>query len=428
MSHEPCEEPCDLCAAPVDEVTAALGDVLAALPGGGERRAGQAEMAHAVHETISDGTMLVCQAGTGVGKSIAYLVPAVLAAATGRRVVIATATLALQDQLVGKDLPLVVAGMRERIGRPLRWEILKGRSNYLCRHRFAQHAQQLLDYSDGLAGQARQRQLAAIEHWMPHTRTGDRSELAVAPDDDVWSSLSVTSTECIGAERCPHGDSCFAEQARTRSATASIVVTNQHLYCTDLFGDGHLLGPHDAVIVDEAHQLEPVVTQVAGWEITPTGLERLAAQARTVGVGGPSADGVAAVATRLATELEPLRDTRLGAITGDLVAVLESADGRVADLTAELRRADPRPTSTADADLERVRVARLAAESLTALRAALEPPTGTAILVDCRRRLRLAPLDVGEPPREPALGSASVSAHQCDARPSFREQARCADR
>ncbi|WP_419864644.1 ATP-dependent DNA helicase [Candidatus Poriferisodalis sp.] len=394
------DEPTDLApatgegASDIGDVAAALGEVIAGLPGGGEQRDGQAEMAAAVHDVIAAGGTLLCQAGTGVGKSLAYLVPAALAAAAGKRVVIATATLALQDQLVGKDLPLVASGMAQRLGRPVRWEVLKGRNNYLCRHRLGELAQQQFDLGDGPATPAelaRQQQLAEVSQWVTRTRTGDRAELAIAPDARVWSSVSVTSTECIGAERCPEGHRCFAEEARARSAKAGIVVTNQHLYCIDLFGDGYLFGPHDAVVFDEAHQLEPVVTQVAGLEITPAGFTRLAAEARSVGAAGTAADAVADVSNRLADELGPLRDTRLGAITGDLASLLEVADSRVVDLAAELRSAGDDA-----ADLERLRVGRIAAESLTALRAALDPPQGTVILVEGRGRLRLAPLDVGD--------------------------------
>ena len=389
------DEPWDLVPpTDVDDAAAALGEVIAGLPGGGERRDGQAEMAAAVAEAMAGGGTLLCQAGTGVGKSLAYLVPAALAAASGDRVVIATATLALQDQLVGKDLPLVAGGMEQRLGRPVRWEVLKGRNNYLCRHRFGEHAQQQFDLEGGPATPtelARRQQLVEIEQWVPRTRTGDRSELVAAPDARVWSSVSVTSTECIGAERCPEGHRCFAEEARARSARAGIVVTNQHLYCIDLFGDGYLFGPHDAVVFDEAHQLEQVVTQVAGFEITPAGFTRLATEARAVGAAGTAADAVADVSNRLADELGPLRDTRLGAITGDLAGLLEAADSRVADLAAELRSTDDDA-----ADPERLRVGRLAAESLNALRTALDPPQGTVILVEGRGRLRLAPLDVGD--------------------------------
>ena len=393
------DEPTDL-GPPADayDCAAALDDAISALGHDGEQRPGQTEMAAAVATAINDGGTLLCQAGTGVGKSLAYLVPAALAAASGRRVVIATATLALQDQLVTKDLPLVAAGLAQRLGRPVRWELLKGRNNYLCRHRWEEHAQPHLDLDGGRVSVAdldRRRQLTEIDRWVRLTRTGDRAELSVAPDGRVWSSVSVNSTECVGAERCPQGHRCFAEDARARSARADIVVTNQHLYCIDLFGDGYLFGPHDAVVFDEAHQLETVVTQVAGLEITPAGFARLASEARSVGAGGAAADAVADMATRLTSELEPLRDTRLGAITGDLASLLEVADGRVEQLAAELRSADG-ADSADSADLERVRVTRLAAEALTALRVAAAPPAGTVILVEGRGRLRLAPLDVGD--------------------------------
>ncbi len=382
------------------DLTAALDDSIAALGHDGEHRPGQTEMATAVAETISNRDTLLCQAGTGVGKSLGYLVPAALAAASGKRVVIATATLALQDQLVTKDLPLVAAGLEQRLGRPVRWELLKGRSNYLCRHRWDAHAQQRLDIDGATLSAAdlqRQRQLNEIERWERTTRTGDRAELAVAPEHRVWSSVSVNSTECIGTERCPQGHRCFADSAIARASQANMVVTNQHLYFIDLFGDGFLFGPHDAVVFDEAHQIETVVTQVAGMEISPAGFVRLAAEARSVGAGGAAADAVAEVAARLSDELEPLRDAHLGAITGDLATLFEAADSRVEQLAAELRSAKPNNSSGDDRwELERLRVGRLAAESLTALRAAAEPPSGTAILVEGTGRLRLAPLDVGD--------------------------------
>lgn len=397
------DEPIDLAPAPIasrtgeHDVAAALDDSIAALGHEGERRPGQTEMAAAVAEAIGGGATLLCQAGTGVGKSLGYLVPAALAAASGRRVIIATATLALQDQLVTKDLPLVATGLVRRLGRPVRWELLKGRNNYLCRHRWEAHTQQQLGLDGGgfsAKDSDRQRQLAEIDRWVRVTRTGDRAELAVAPEGRVWSSVSMTSTECVGADRCPQGHRCFAEDARARASRADIVVTNQHLYFIDLFGDGFLFGPHDAVVFDEAHQLEAVVTQVAGLEIAPAVFVRLAAEARSVGADSTAADGVADVATRLSAELDPLRDTRLGAITGDLASLLEVADSRVTQLATELRSENP--DGGERSELERLRVGRLAAESLTALRMAASPPAGTAIMVEGTGRLRLAPLDVGD--------------------------------
>ena len=403
MSTTP-DEPWDLAGAPSLETAAvleALDDAIAVLGNSGEQRPGQVEMTGAIAAAIAEGTTLLCQAGTGVGKSLAYLIPAALAAAAGKRVVIATATLALQDQLVTKDLPLVADALSERFGRPVRWEVLKGRSNYLCRHRWEQQqSQPRLDISDGATTTTaveitRRRQLDEINRWSARTRTGDRAELTVEPDRNVWASVSVNSTECVGADACPEGHRCFAEDARARSARAGIVVTNQHLYCIDLFGDGYLFGPHDAVVFDEAHQLEPVITQVAGAELTPAGFTRLAAEARAVGVAPSVVDPVADIASRLTSELEPRRDTLLGAITGDLATMLEAADGRVEQLAAEIRTAGPQADGN---DLERLRVGRIAAETLTALRMAVDPPQGTVILVDGRvhPRLRLAPLDVGD--------------------------------
>src|SRR5580704_7440325 len=233
-----------------DEVTATLAAVAARLPGGGESRAGQQQMAVAVGRAIEDRRHLVVQAGTGTGKSLAYLIPAAL---SGERIVVATATKALQDQLAHNDLPLVA----EAIDRHVSFAVLKGRSNYLCRQRVSEiggRGEQMAlqpaaadppDADDTLtaAGDADGgaaddpvelgrlgEQVKRLVRWADDTTSGDRAELEFEPHFRAWAMVSTSARECPGAFRCPSGRDCFAEHARARAAEADVVVVNTHLY------------------------------------------------------------------------------------------------------------------------------------------------------------------------------------------------------
>ncbi len=284
-----------------------LRRVVATLPAG-EVREGQVEMAEAVAKALASGGHVAVAAGTGTGKSLAYLVPAV---SSHKRVVVATATKALQDQLANKDLPLIARGL----GQPVKWAVLKGRSNYLCRQRLYElerlGEQQQLDapFAEALdvppdveafgadpseAGRgtrqsssaraiaARQigeevRRLAA---WAGSTASGDRAELEFEPSIPAWSSVSVTADECPGARRCPSASECFAESARARAAAADIVVVNLHLLGADLRCGGEVLPEHDALVIDEAHELEDVLAASLGVDVSPGRLRALASSAR----------------------------------------------------------------------------------------------------------------------------------------------------
>jgi len=284
-----------------------LRRVVATLPAG-EVREGQVEMAEAVAKVLASGGHVAVAAGTGTGKSLAYLVPAV---SSHKRVVVATATKALQDQLANKDLPLIARGL----GQPVKWAVLKGRSNYLCRQRLYElerlGEQQQLDApfpealdvpldveafgadlseagrgarqsSSARAVAARQigeevRRLAA---WAGSTASGDRAELEFEPSIPAWSSVSVTADECPGARRCPSASECFAESARARAAAADIVVVNLHLLGADLRCGGEVLPEHDALVVDEAHELEDVLAASLGVDVSPGRLRALASSAR----------------------------------------------------------------------------------------------------------------------------------------------------
>ncbi len=244
----------------VDEVTATLNAVAERLPGGGEHRPGQEEMATAVGRSIADHRHLVVQAGTGTGKSLAYLVPVAL---SGRRVVVATATKALQDQLATKDLPLVAAALKGGLS----FAVLKGRSNYLCRQRVSEvggRGEQLSlqpgaadppDADDPLTGDTSDPggdpvetgrlgdQVRRLVRWAGETTTGDRAELDFEPHYRAWAMVSTTARECPGAFRCPSGRECFAEDARARAAGAEVVVVNTHLYGAHLASGGAVLPP-----------------------------------------------------------------------------------------------------------------------------------------------------------------------------------------
>ncbi len=228
----------------MDEVAAALARVTAALPGGGSERPGQLRMAHAVAEAITKRRHLIVQAGTGTGKGLAYLVPALL---SGSRVVVATATKALQDQLAHNDLPL----LQKNLGVPFTFTVLKGRSNYLCRQRALEVAGggDQLDLSgaaeapgeDGAELGAFGREIRRLLEWATTTSTGDRADLAFEPKPRAWSTVSVSAMECPGKDKCPAGDVCFAEHARDRAAKADVIVVNTHLYATHLAAGGNVL-------------------------------------------------------------------------------------------------------------------------------------------------------------------------------------------
>lgn len=291
-------------------VTDQLARVVGELPGG-QVRPGQEVMAEAVARCLStvkpdkDGTgasqpadachvaVVAVAAGTGTGKSFAYLVPAVL---SRRCVVVATATKALQDQLASKDLPLLAKAMK--LGRPLRWAVLKGRGNYVCRQRLAEieqaGRQAHLEGVDetGAGGGARASladEVARLVQWSQETESGDRAELDFEPHRTAWSAVSVGSDECPGAHRCPSGPDCFAERARTKAEEADVVVVNLHLLGADLRSGGAVLPPHGALVVDEAHQLEDVVAECVGADVSPGRIRRLASAARqALEAAGPS--------------------------------------------------------------------------------------------------------------------------------------------
>ena len=244
---------------------------------GGTERPGQVAMAEAVAEAVEDQSHLLVQAGTGTGKSLGYLVPAL---AHGDRVVVATATLALQRQLVERDLPRTVDALHPQLRRRPEFAMLKGRSNYLCLHRLHEGVPQ--EEEDGLFDPFEHatptsklgKDLLRLRDWADETETGDRDALTPGVSDRAWGQVSVSSRECLGASKCAYGAECFAEAARERAKLADVIVTNHALLAIDAIEGAPVLPQHDVLIVDEAHELVSRVTGVATGELTPGQVNR----------------------------------------------------------------------------------------------------------------------------------------------------------
>ena len=294
---------------------------------GGEPRPGQLVMAEAVADALDTGEHLLVQAGTGTGKSLAYLVPAL---AHHDSVVVATATIALQRQLVDRDLPRLVEAVEPILGRRPTFAMLKGRSNYLCLHRL-NSTEQIPDDQDALFDPAPTskagRDVLRIRSWAETTEIGDRDELAPAPDDRAWRSLSVTPHECLGAQRCPFADDCFAEKARERAKDSDVVVTNHAMLAIDSLSEARLLPEVDVVVVDEAHELADRATGAVTDELTAAMVERAGQRCRAY-AGEPASelllDAAAALATALTEAPEGRFESVGGALFDALVAVRDA--------------------------------------------------------------------------------------------------------
>ena len=291
------------------------GPLARALPDFRIRRE-QLRMAQRVAAALSAPEALVVEAGTGTGKTFAYLVPALLC---GSRVLISTGTRTLQDQLYAKDLPLVAAAL----GRPARVALLKGRANYLCRYRLghAREGAEQLGFLDG-AGVSRtgKAMLARIERWGRTTRSGDLAEVrGLADTHAVWAQVTSTRESCLGT-RCPELSRCHVVQARRAALDADIVIVNHHLLLADLAlkedGFGDLLGSADAVILDEAHQIPDLATQFFGAHLSGRQVEHLLKDLRVeLAAGGALAAASAAALEDTEAALRELR-TAAGSAVG----------------------------------------------------------------------------------------------------------------
>ncbi|MEU8562905.1 ATP-dependent DNA helicase [Streptomyces cyaneofuscatus] len=287
---------------------------------GGTERPGQAAMAEAVAEAVDDQSHLLVQAGTGTGKSLGYLVPAL---AHGERVVVATATLALQRQLVERDLPRTVDALHPLLRRRPQYAMLKGRSNYLCLHRLHEGVPQdeeegLFDQFEAAAPSSKLGQdLLRLREWSSDTETGDRDDLTPGVSDRAWGQISVSSRECLGASKCAYGAECFAEAARERAKLADVVVTNHALLAIDAIEGAPVLPSHEVLIVDEAHELVSRVTGVATGELTPAQVNRAVRRAAKL-VNEKAADALQSAAEGFERVMELALPGRLEEVPEDL--------------------------------------------------------------------------------------------------------------
>ena len=373
---------------------------------GGQSRTGQREMAEAVMEAFSARDNIVVQAGTGTGKSLAYLVPAARMAREKGPVVIATATLALQRQLIERELPRLAEA-----GGDVSWAVLKGRQNYLCRQRMGEaDGQESLISQEQMGSRARgslEEQAAMVHEWAAHTQTGDRDDLDADIDSRVWRAVSVSSAECVGESRCAFGDECFSAQARARAMEADIVVTNHALLAINAIEGIPVLPDRSALVVDEAHELVDRITSAVTGELSVSALERLVGEAARVSDDqGSLADAVDDVAIAL-DELAEAHTNSLGRITAwtpalslALARIRDSTRALASALSADLSAtpAAANQDSTDAAGLQRVRASAEEVFAVTGQLIALSNSDVVWWSQDSGRGpvLRIAPLSVGD--------------------------------
>lgn len=305
---------------------------------GGATRDNQVQMANAVTQAFTTGKHLAVQAGTGTGKSLAYLVPAIMQAmGTDETVIVSTATIALQRQLVERDLPRLVDSLEPHLDRRPTFAILKGRSNYLCQHKVGQTIAEPEEEASSAAALIDERELSRtasqvlrLREWADETESGDRDSLTPGVNNDAWRQVSVTARECIGSANCPFGDSCFAEKARREAADVDIVVTNHAMLAIDALSDVSILPEHECVVIDEAHELEARITSVATDELTASGIAIMARRAKKLG----ASDEV----QRLEDAVEIFSDT-LTALADDYQGQLTEMPGELGAVLVPLREA-----------------------------------------------------------------------------------------
>ena len=332
---------------------------------GGAERPGQVKMAEAVARSMDGGEHLAVQAGTGTGKSLAYLVPAARhAAALDATVVVSTATIALQSQLIDRDLPRLAEALRPLLGRAPTFAILKGRRNYLCKHRLQTGAAD--DSQDALFDPSPSteigRQVTRLREWAEQTETGDRDELVPGVDERAWRQVAVTARECIGSQRCGFGTRCFAEKAREIASRADIVVTNHALLAIDALEDGNVLPEHDVVIIDEAHDLVDRVTSIATAELSAPAVE---AAARRCGkqVTDDAAGRLKDAGEGLALMLADAPAGRIDVLTEHLAVALAALRDAAGSCAAEIRTS----AKNADDEPEQLAARRVALAALDEL-------------------------------------------------------------
>ncbi|MGK2958793.1 MAG: ATP-dependent DNA helicase [Acidimicrobiales bacterium] len=370
-----------------------LKRVTSALPGGRDRP-GQQAMAEAVASAITEGRHLVVQAGTGTGKSLGYLVPAILAK---RHVLVATATKALQEQLIDHDIPL----LERSLGISFKAVLLKGRSNYLCKAALAgveQGAGQgVFAGGEGFGDQPLAGgRLDEVVSWSQSTVSGDRSDAPLALSDREWGQVSVGVGECPGAKRCSFAEGCFAEKARADAEDADVVVVNTHLFGLDLASGGSVLPIHDVVVIDEAHALEDIAADTLGLRLGPGRLDHVLGGLRALFTADhPGATALARASDRLREALGTVAGQRVDPQGQLLATVLLSCSEAVSEVLSAARSLDV--GGSTESGSRRDRLVQLASGLLDDLRSLGELSDDEVAWVEDGNSpvLRVAPVDVG---------------------------------
>ncbi len=381
-----------------------LDVALSAVPGA-QVREGQHLMAEAVEKALKTRQHLLVQAGTGTGKSLGYLVPAL---ASGKRVVVATATKALQAQLVDKDLPRLVDALEPVLGRRATFALAKGRSNYVCLQQLSQgpgarepEQDELWDGPTSMMGQ----QVVKLREWAETAVTGDRDEVPFPVNDRAWRQISVTARECLGS-KCPDRVDCFAEKAREQAKQADIVVANHALLAIATFNGVPVLPEHDAVILDEAHEFVSSATDALTHELSSPAARRAAAACRTY-VGATMQERLEdahAVLEGVVQGLLPGWIPSLPAHLVDALGVVESVFGSAAVEVGATKAEDE--VTQARRDQVRVGLTDIA-EAAGELR---DPGVRSAVYATTDRVLRVSPLSVGAAVSSRLFGEVTVIA------------------
>lgn len=393
-------------------MSSSVESLLAAAVGGvgGSTRPGQVEMALAVARAIDTEEHLLVQAGTGTGKSLAYLVPAVEhAQRVGKPAVVATATLALQGQIVDRDMPRLADALTPHLRRRPTYAIVKGRRNYVCKHKieggFPDDEDGLFDVgeADAQAGWLG-KEVVRVREWAAETESGDRDELVPGVSEKAWRQVSVSAQECLGS-KCPMVAECFVELSREAAKDVDVIVTNHSFMAIDAFEGRPMLPDHDVLVIDEAHELVDRVTSTVTDELAPGGVRAAAKRARKFAESSEVLDDLA---TDLEAVLEEAPEGRLATgIPDALAAVL----GRCRDVARSLLT-EMKPPKGEQVDGTR-QVALVAVEEVhdTAARM-LEEHELDVIWVsrDLRRGplLRVAPMSVAMRMRERIFGAGAT--------------------
>ncbi len=385
-------------------MTKLLAVAVAAL--GGSERSGQRQMATAIARAFDTGEHLAVQAGTGTGKSLAYLVPAIArAVATDEPVVVSTATIALQRQLVDRDLPRLADALAGALARRPKFALLKGRANYLCLNKIHNGSAEAPDAPqeelfEPTVAAALGRDVRRMVAWSSTTQTGDRDELRPGVGDRSWAQVSVSAWECLGLARCPFGIDCFAEKARDVAGHADVVVTNHALLAIDAISEGPVQPEHGLLVVDEAHELVDRVTAVATAELSATGLE--IAHRRAAKLIGPElTERLETAATTFSSAIHDTAPGRMDRLDDEMIThltALRDAASR-ARSAIDTTAGDPGAAAVrAEAETALTDIADTASRILASFGPAVPDRTDVVWLEneDNRVALKVAPLSVAE--------------------------------